>query len=119
MASMYDALSSNRRISKRLDLNLDIDMPNIGVTINNKINEISHELKMLEFQCLLCQTKKNEFVGSNFVGDAILDDLFAKFGKGSQAYTDYVSNLEEAINRRNERAKALVKTSPIKNSSRK
>ena len=114
MASMYDALSSNRRISKRLDLNLDIDMPNIGVTINNKINEISHEFEDAGISMFAMPNEENEFVGSNFVGDAILDDLFAKFGKGSQAYTDYVSNLEEAINRRNERAKALVKTSPIK-----
>ena len=114
MASMYDALSSNRRISKRLDLNLDIDMPNIGVTINNKINEISHEFEDAGISMFAMPNEENEFVGSNFVGDAILDDLFARFAKGSQAYTDYVSDLEEAINRRNERAKALVTTSPIK-----
>ena len=57
---------------------------------------------------------KYDFVGSNFVGDAILDDLYARLGKGSKAYSDYVSNLGETIKRKNERAKALVPTSPIR-----
>ena len=114
MSNMYDTLNTNRRISKKLDLDIDIDMPNIGVTLNNKINEISHEFEDARISMFAMPNEENEFVGSNFVGDAILDDLFARFAKGSQAYTDYVSNLEEAINRRNERAKALVTTSPIK-----
>lgn len=114
MSNMYDTLNTNRRISKKLDLDIDIDMPNIGVTLNNKINEISHEFEDAGISMFAMPNEENEFVGSNFVGDAILDDLFARFTKGSQAYTDYVSDLEEAINRRNERAKALVTTSPIK-----
>lgn len=114
MSNMYDTLNTNRRISKKLDLNIDIDMPNIGVTLNNKINEISHEFEDAGISMFAMPNEENEFVGSNFVGDAIIDDLFARFGKGNQAYTGYVSNLEEAINRRNERAKALVTTSPIK-----
>ena len=114
MSNMYDTLNTNRRISKKLDLDIDIDMPNIGVTLNNKINEISHEFEDAGISMFAMPNEENEFVGSNFVGDAILDDLFARFAKGSQAYTDYVSDLEEAINRRNERAKALVTTSPIK-----
>ncbi len=114
MSNMYDTLNTNRRISKKLDLDIDIDMPNIGVTLNNKINEISHEFEDAGISMFAMPNEENEFVGSNFVGDAILDDLFARFAKGSQAYTDYVSELEEAINRRNERAKALVTTSPIK-----
>lgn len=114
MSNMYDTLNTNRRISKKLDLDIDIDMPNIGVTLNNKINEISHEFEDAGISMFAMPNEENEFVGSNFVGDAILDDLFARFAKGSQAYTNYVFNLEEAINRRNERAKALVTTSPIK-----
>lgn len=114
MANMYDTLNTNRKISKKLDLDIDIDLPNIGVTLNNKINEISHEFEDAGISMFAMPNEENEFVGSNFVGDAILDDLFAKFGKGNQAYTNYVFNLEEAINRRNERAKALVTTSPIK-----
>ena len=114
MANMYDTLNTNRKISKKLDLDLDIDLPNIGVTLNNKINEISHEFEDAGISMFAMPNEENEFVGSNFVGDAILDDLFARFGKGSQVYTDYVSNLEEVINRRNERVRALVTTSPIK-----
>ena len=108
MSNMYDTLNTNRRISKKLDLDIDIDMPNIGVTLNNKINEISHEFEDAGISMFAMPNEENEFVGSNFVGDAILDDLFARFAKGSQAYTDYVSNLEEAINRRNERAKIIT-----------
>lgn len=114
MASMYEALSNNRRISKNLDLDIDIDMPNIGVTLNNKINEISHEFEDTGISMFAMPNEEGNFVGSNFVGDAILDDLFARLGKGNQAYADYVTNLEEAINRRNERTKALVTTNPIK-----
>ena len=114
MASMYEALSNNRRISKNLDLDIDIDMPNIGVTLNNKINEISHEFEDTGISMFAMPNEEGDFVGSNFVGDAILDDLFARLGKGTQAYADYVTNLEDAINRRNERTKALVTTNPIK-----
>lgn len=114
MENMFDTINSNRRIAKNLDLDVDIDLPNIGVTLNNKINEIANEFKDAGISMFATPNNKYDFVSSNFVGDAILDDLYARLGKGNQAYADYVTNLEEAINRRNERTKALVTTNPIK-----
>lgn len=114
MENMFDTINTNRRIAKKLDLDVDIDLPNIGVTLNNKINEIAHEFKDAGISMFATPNNKYDFVGSNFVGDAILDDLYARLGKGSKAYSDYVSNLGETIKRKNERAKALVPTSPIR-----
>ena len=114
MENMFDTINTNRRIAKKLDLDVDIDLPNIGVTLNNKINEIAHEFKDAGISMFATPNNKYDFVGSNFVGDAILDDLYARLGKVSKAYSDYVSNLGETIKRKNERAKALVPTSPIR-----
>ena len=114
MENMFDTINTNRRIAKKLDLDVDIDLPNIGVTLNNKINEIANEFKDAGISMFATPNNKYDFVSSNFVGDAILDDLYARLGKGSKAYSDYVSNLGETIKRKNERAKALVPTSPIR-----
>lgn len=114
MENMFDTINSNRRIAKNLDLDVDIDLPNIGVTLNNKINEIANEFKDAGISMFATPNNKYDFVSSNFVGDAILDDLYARLGKGSKAYSDYVSNLGETIKRKNERAKALVPTNPIR-----
>lgn len=114
MEDMFDTINSNRRIAKNLDLDVDIDLPNIGVTLNNKINEIANEFKDAGISMFATPNNKYDFVSSNFVGDAILDDLYARLGKGSKAYSDYVSNLGETIKRKNERAKALVPTNPIR-----
>ena len=55
-----------------------------------------------------------DFVGSNFVGDAIIEDMISQLSNGTQALSEYNSSIGKVTKKRTEKVKALEESGPIK-----
>ena len=97
---------------KLFDIN--VSMPNIGITLNNKLIEISKIFKKAEISMFAEPNEKLNMVNSNFVGDAIINDLVAQLGEGIEKLLEYDFSMEKVINKKTTQIKALEKSGPIK-----
>lgn len=95
-----------------VDINTDI--PNIGITFNNKLNELSQIFKKAEISMFAEPHEKYDLVDSNFVGDAIIDDMISQLSNATQALVKYASSMSKATEKRTEKVKALEKSGSIK-----
>lgn len=122
--TMYDKF--NRIISAQAEnnariksicrcLNIDInDLPNIGITINNKVTEMNNIFKQSGVSLFANYNEKYNFVSTNFVGDAILNDLISNVVQSIGALGNFTSIAEEIDRKRTEQVKALTEMGPIR-----
>lgn len=96
------------------DVDIDTDIPNIGITFNNKLNELSQIFKKAGISMFVEPNEKYNFVDSNFVGNAIIEDMISQISNGMQALSEYDSSIDKATKKRMEKVKALEKSGPIK-----
>ena len=97
---------------KMFDIN--VAMPNIGITLNNKLIEISKIFKKAEMSMFVEPNEKLNIVNSNFVGEAIINDLVAQLAEGIQTLVEYDFSMKKVINKKTEQITALEKSGPIK-----
>ena len=90
--------------------NLDKNIPNMGITFNNKLNELSLIFKKVGISMFAEHNEKYDFVGSNFVGDAIIEDIIAQLLKGTNKLSEYDSSIRKTM----EKDKKIEKTGSIK-----
>lgn len=95
-------------------VDIDTDIPNIGITFNNKLNELSQIFKKAGISMFAEPNEKYDFVDSNFVGDAIIEDMISQLSDGTQALSEYDSSIGKATKKRTEKVKALEESGPIK-----
>ena len=93
---------------------INVSMPNIGITLNNKLIEISKIFKKAEISMFAEPNEKLNMVNTNFVGDAIINDLVAQLGEGIEKLLEYDSSMGKVINKKTTQIKALEKSGPIK-----
>lgn len=58
--------------------------------------------------------KKYDFVGSNFVGEAIIDDMTSQLLNGAKSLSEYTSSIGKATKNRKEKIKKLKESGTIK-----
>lgn len=95
-------------------VDIDTDIPNIGITFNNKLNELSQIFKKAGISMFVDANEKYDFVDSNLVGDAIIEDMISQVSNGTQALSEYDFCMNKATKKRTEEVKALEKSGPIK-----
>ena len=78
-------------------LGIDTEMPNIGMTYNNKLNELSQLFKNAGISMFAEIDEKYDYVRSSFVGDAILDDLACKLSSSLDILREYNKSIEKVI----------------------
>lgn len=94
-------------------VDIDTDIPNIGITVNNKLNELSQIFKKAGISMFAEQNVKYDFVSSNFVGDAIIDDMISNLSRGLQAISEYIFSIEKATKKKLDKLEALENQGPI------
>lgn len=95
-------------------IDIDTDMPNMGITFNNKLNELSHKFREAGISLFTEVNEKYNLVHSNFVGDAIIQDMILQLSNGTKALSEYSCSIEEATKKRSEKVKAVEESGPIK-----
>lgn len=95
-------------------VDIDTDLPNLGITFNNKLNELSQIFKKAGISMFANPNEEYDFVGSNFVGDSIIEDMISRLSQEIQALSEYDSTIGKAAKKKVEKVKALEASGPIK-----
>lgn len=100
-------------------VDLESDLPNLGITLNNKLGELQHEFQNAGLSMYSQKVEdygplKLNFVGSSFVGEAVILDLINHASKGTQNLADYSKTMKDVTDKKVEKVQGLEKASPIR-----
>ena len=100
--------------------NINRELPNIGITLNNKIIELSHEfansgISMFSRKIENYGLLEMDFIGPSFVGEALINNMIGKVQKATEVFEKYDSAMEQMLNKRKNKSQDLQKAGPIKN----
>lgn len=101
------------------DIDLESDLPNIGITLNNKLVELQHEFQDAGISIYSQKIEdygpfKLNFVGASYLGEAIILDLINYASEGTENLADYNKAMKKATDKKVEKTQALEKASPIR-----
>ena len=96
---------------------LESDLPNIGITLNNKIIELQHQfedagISMYSQKFEDYGPNKLNLVGTSAIGEAVIFDLIDYASRGMQSLKEYNEAMKELTNKREKMR--IEKTSPIR-----
>jgi len=116
--SQYKLLSNIRETESHLDLEID-ELPNIGITFNNKIIELLHifqdaGLSMFSQSYKNWGPKKSNFIASSFLGDSIIFYMLDRVEEGVESLANLNKKLDSLINSEREKCNAFYSANPIK-----
>lgn len=92
----------------------NVEIPNTSITVNNKVVELLHIFEDAGISMFSMQFEKENMVMPSFIGEALIDDLFAKEDMAIKELERYGSAIEEFTKKINEKVQALQKVSPMK-----
>lgn len=97
-----DLISSLEEIKSFV--NIDTDAPNIGITLNNKLNELSQ--KFDDAGISIFSESVSEKIEGNPVGDAIFDDITLKIYTAREYFNEYAFKIYELVKKEYEKVKS-------------
>lgn len=105
--------------TQRKDMGLDVDLPNIGTTLNNKLNQLQQEFKKAGISMYSKKIEEDEFlklndIDSSFVANAIILDLAQYAKKGAEETTNYQNMANSIVNIKMQKIRALEQKNPIR-----
>ena len=93
---------------------INIDLPNIGITCNNKLIELQHEFEKAGLSMYSIRRGNNvSSANLSFVANAIVSDLLEYVKRGSQNSKDYRNTLYEIMNKKVKELKK-IQQNPIR-----
>ena len=95
-------------------INIDTDIPNMGISFNHKLNELSRIFKKSGISIFVEFDEKYDLVTPNFVGNAIIEEMLSYISKGIKTLSDYDFVIEKLVKAKNERTRMLEESGPIK-----
>lgn len=95
-------------------VNVRSQLPNLGITCNNKLIEIQKEFKKAGLSMYVEENEDYGIVSSSFLGDAIIQDLVNYVLKGIQNLEEYDYILSQASQKKIKQIQDLDKISPLK-----
>ncbi len=90
------------------------DFPNIGITIHNKILELSRRFNEAGISMFSQKLEDYDMVLSSFVGDALILDLINFVNDANEKVKTYTDTSNTITNRRNKQLQTVMVTSPIR-----
>lgn len=91
-----------------------MNIPNISITLNNKLVELSHIFQKAGISMFSRELKDYDIVCSSFLGDALISDLINKSAESSDKIEEYIKTIENVSKKKNEQVLALQNISPIR-----
>ena len=116
-SKQHELISQIHDLGKYVDL--ESDLPNVGITLNNKLVELQHEFQNAGISMYSQKVEdygllKLNYVGASFIGDAIISDLINYASKGTQNLADYDKAMKEVTDKKVEQVQGLEKASPVR-----
>lgn len=107
--SIFSQISETEPI--RRAIGLDTNLPNIGITFNNKLVELQREFKKSGLSIYTSSREEDEPSSLSFVGSAVMDDLKEYHEKGHRYFEKYYKCITD-IKRKLERLQEIPETNP-------
>lgn len=107
-AKSIDEILANAR-----NIGYNVDINNTGITINNKIVELSHIFKEAGTSMFSSKQKYYSVMGSSFIGEAIILDLIGYGIQATQKLRQYNMKLQNMSKRKTEQLQALSNINPV------
>ena len=95
-------------------LNFDTNIPNIGITANNKLVELSHEFEEAGISMFSEVYEEDEYIDSNIVGDAIINDIYQQVGIALKELKKYKEKSEDLAEKKAYAIQDFLDAGPIK-----
>lgn len=111
-SKQYELISQIHDLGKFVDL--ESDLPNVGITLNNKLIELQHQFQNAGLSMYSQEFKEYGFIGSSFVGEAVIFDLINYASKGTQDLDDYNKTMKEVTDKQVKQVQGLEKASPVR-----
>lgn len=112
ISTLSTSIKSLKKIGKRIGIETEI--PNIGITYNNKVVEISNIFKNAGISMYADVNKELEIIDFNFVGEAIFSDISSQLQDGADSIQDCNSIIIDVINRKSQQISVVENYGPIK-----
>lgn len=111
---LFRTIKSNQK-----QVGIDKDIPNMGITFNNKLIELSHIFQEAGLSIYSSKIEeygelKLNFVSSSFIGQAIIFDMIHIIEEGTDVLMEYNSELNKLYSKKQEKLKSLRNAGPIK-----
>lgn len=88
------------------------NIPNIGITLNNKLVDLSHQFE--DAGISIFSQVYGDSINSSVVGQAVIMDLVSYVGRGTQTLADYRKALTDITTPKVNEIQSLEKAGPIK-----
>ena len=100
-------------------IDLEKDLPNIGITLNNKIIELQHQFENAGISIYSQKAEdyglaKQNFLMPSFIGQAVIYDLMEYTSSGINKLDSYSEKMDLLTKERNKRVQSLMPTTPFK-----
>lgn len=117
--SQRKLLSNIKEAEQHLNAKVIGELPNIGITFNNKIVELSHNFEDAGIS-IFSQTfenygsTKSNFISTSFIGDSIIFYMLDKIEEAVKSVYGYYSKLTDLIALEQQKCNAFYSANPIK-----
>ena len=111
-SKLNELMTTIQKTGKYVDL--ETDLPNMGVTLNNKLNEMQREFQKAGLSIYSQYNEELDFANMPLIGEAIITDLMTYVAEGQQTLTDYNDTSLKILTKKDEPVKALEKVSPLR-----
>ncbi len=111
-SQQYELISQIHDLGEFADL--ESDLPNIGITLNNKLIELQHQFQRAGLSIYSQEFQNYGFVGSSFIGEAVILDLINYASKSTQNLVDYDKAKKAVKDKKVEKMQGLEKASPVR-----
>lgn len=111
-SDLSEIISHIQKTGRHIDL--ESDLPNLGITLYNKLVELQSEFKNAGLSIYIKKYEKDGVIGTSFIGDAIIEDLLSYGFKAGQNLIDYHQTMSEINGKKAEQLQALEKVSPLR-----
>lgn len=102
---LINLISMNAR-----NLGYNVDIHNVGITLNNKIVELSHIFKDAGASIFV----SDDLVSSSFIGMAVIEDLIEGAGQAGIKLIEYGATIRNMVDRKRKQSQALENSGTIK-----
>lgn len=118
-SSQRNLIAKIKNAEEYLDANVAGELPNIGITFNNKIVELMHlfqdaGISMFSQSFKNYGSKKLNFISSSFIGDSIIFYMLDKIEESIKSLLKYETKLNSLIDLEREKCNAFYTANPIK-----
>lgn len=111
-SDLSEIISQVQKTSR--DIDLESDLPNLGITLNNKLVELQQEFKNAGLSIYIKKYENNGVIGTSFIGDAMIEDLLSYVFKAGQNLSDYNETMSKIREKKAQQLQALEKVSPLR-----